>query len=380
MQRHLAAVWRQRFLLLTLSLIAMVTTAVATSRSPRIYQATGSLLAPKESGPSGILAGLAAAGGQGVPGFSGLGSATPNRDMLVSILRSRTMAEAVVDRFHLQERYGARYREDAVQAVQGGTRINVSREGVISIAVNDEDRKLAADIINFYLNHLDFLVAKHSTGEAGRQRVFVMEQLARAKADLEDAEEGLRRFQERNRAVVLQDQTRGAIDAAARLKGEIMAAEVQRQVLRSFATESNPDMIALERRLEEMKRQLARMQYGEESAAVRRASAGGDRRGDIYVPFARVPEVGLELARLTRQVKIQETVATILTQQIEQLRIAEAKNLPTVQILDRGEAGERPVKPKLRVNLLTSLVLSLGVGGVLAAGIDAGRARRRAEA
>src|SRR5207249_12141016 len=103
----------------------------------------------------------------------------------------------------------------------------------------------AAEMSNFVVVQVDRLCSRLGTGEASRQRVFITEQLARAKTDLEGAEETLRRFQERNRAVVLQEQTRGAIEGAARLKGEIIAAEVQRQVARNFATEANSDIIAL---------------------------------------------------------------------------------------------------------------------------------------
>ncbi|MEE8160943.1 MAG: hypothetical protein V3T61_04830 [Acidobacteriota bacterium] len=43
------------------------------------------------------------------------------------------------------------------------------------------------------------------------------------------------------------------------------------------------------------------------------------------MPFARVPEVGMELARLTRDVKVQETLVTLLSQQLEQARLADAR-------------------------------------------------------
>src|SRR2546425_9538571 len=97
--------------------------------------------------------------------------------------------------------------------------------------------------------------------------------------------------------------------------------------MRNFATEANPEIIALRRRIDEMNRQLAQMQYGES-----RATPAGDRH-DFTVPFAKVPGVGLELARLTRDVKVQETLVTLLTQQVEQARIAEARDIPVVQVL-----------------------------------------------
>jgi len=271
------------------------------------------------------------------------------------VLRSRTIAKAVVDKFSLQERYRSRYLEDAIKRLQDTSTISLSREGVISVKVEDIDPSIAADMANFFVEQLDRLVAQYGMGEGGRQRRFLTEQLARAKADLESGEDVLRRFQERNRAIVLQDQTKGAIEAAARLKGEIIAAEVQLQVMRNFATEANPEVAALRRRVDEMTRQLARMQYGDGAAQQRESR-------DFAVPFARVPEVGLELVRLTREVKIQETLVTLLTQQLEQARIVEAKDIPVVQMLDRGVPAERPSKPRLALNLAVATVTSLLLG------------------
>lgn len=356
---YAAVVWRHRWMIGALCTVALAAAAVFSLVSPRVYEATATLLAPKE-GPGGGLLGGAAVSAllREVPGLA-IPSLTPNRDMLVSLLKSRTLAQAVVDRFGLQARYRARFAEDAVRALQDRTDIKVSREGVISVRVEDTDPHMAAAIANFYVDELDRLVARYGIGEAGRQRVFLTEQLARAQADLEAAENALRRFQERNRAVALQEQTRGAIEAAARLKGEIMAAEVQLQVMRQFATEANPEMVALRRRVEEMRRQLARMQYGEALAA------GADRR-DFVVPLPRVPEVGLELARLMRDVKVQETLVTLLTQQVEQARLAEARDLPVVQVLDRAVVPQRHVKPRLRLNLALAGVTSLFAGVFLA--------------
>jgi len=211
------------------------------------------------------------------------------------------------------------------------------------------------------VEQLDQLVAQFGVGEAGRQRVFLTEQLARARGQLEGAEKALRSFEERNRAVVLQDQTRAAIDAAARLKAEMMAAEVQLQVIRSFATEANPDTVALRRRIAEMKRQLAQMQYGEDGSGRQGASVSGDGRGDFYVPPARLPEVGLELTRLVREVKVQETLVTLLTRQFEQVRTAEARDMPIVQVLDRAVPAVYPSKPRLWLNLALA-----GTGSLLA--------------
>jgi uncharacterized protein involved in exopolysaccharide biosynthesis len=288
-------------------------------------------------------------------------SLNANRDLMVSVLKSRTMALLVLEQFGLQTRYRERYQEDAIKTLQHGTTISVTKEGVIAVKTEDTDPKVAAAMANFYVEKLDRLLSQYGLGEASRDRIFLTEQLARAKAQLDSSEEALRRFQEQNRAVVLQEQTRGAIEAAARLRGEIMAAEVQMQVMRNFATDANPEVVALRRRIDEMNRQLTRLQYGESQAPVTNYN-----RRDFAVPVVRVPELGLELVRLTREVKVQETLVTLLTQQVEQDRIAEAKDFPVAQVLDRAVPAERPAKPRLGVSLAVASMSGL-IGGVILA-------------
>jgi uncharacterized protein involved in exopolysaccharide biosynthesis len=367
--------WRHRRLVTGALAIGLLLAALASFVLPRMYESTATLIAPKEGPNTGLLGSLALLTGVApqTPAMS-VPSMTPNRDMLVSILKSRTMAQTLITRLRLQERYRARYMEDAIRMLEDRVRILISKEGVISVRVEDTSPQVAADIANLYLDELDRLVGRYGTSEAGNQRSFLTAQLAHARVALDGAEEKLRRFQEKNRAVALQEQTRGVIEAAARLKGEIMLAEVQLQVVRNFATEANPDTVALRGRIEEMRRQLVKL----ESADGVMRGIGQREQGDFRVPLPNVPEVGIELARLTRDVKVQETLVVLLTQQNEQARIAEAKDFPIVQILDRAVPAERPSRPRLRLNLAIGGVTSLFVGIFLAFLVDyVGNVRRR---
>jgi len=360
-------VWRRRWLVTALCLLAAFGTYGVSKLLPKWYESTATLVTPKE-GSGGLLSGLMASGmlqqnpGVGVPT---LPSFTPNRDLLVGVLKSRTIAQNIVERFGLQARYGVSYVDDAIKQLRDVTTIATSREGVISVKVEDKDPATAAAIANYYIELLDQQVARYGTGEASRQRTFLTGQLARARVDLDASEQSLRRFQEQNRAIVLQDQTKGAIEAAARLKGEIMAAEVQLQVMRNFATEANPEIVALRRRIDEMNRQYAQMQFGE-----RTALDGRGQKGDFTVPFARVPELGLELVKLAREVKIQEVLVTLLTQQLEQARIAEARDTPVVQVLDRAVPAERYSRPRAARNGTIAGVIMLVLGVSFAVALE----------
>src|SRR5512138_2447094 len=111
----------------------------------KIYESKASILGPKEStgGGAGLAALLSASGGGATQFLGGLmsGGGT-NRDTFVAILKSRTMAEELVDRFKLHDYYNVKFKEQAIKALEGVTDIKVSKEGVISVTVEDKDPKL----------------------------------------------------------------------------------------------------------------------------------------------------------------------------------------------------------------------------------------------
>ena len=329
----------------------------------KIYESKATILAPKEAGGqgAGLTAALAASPlRQLVEGIAG--SPGSNRDAFLSILRSRTVAQSLVDRFNLKAYYHSEFTEDAVKTLQGVTKIELSKEGVISVTVEDRDPKLAADIANAYITDLDRLFAKLGTGDASRQRAFIAERLEKTERAMRQAEEALRRYQEGNRTVVMEEQARSAIEESAKLKGQIVAAEGQLEFLRTFSTENNPQVVAQKRQVEEMKRQLGQMQYGQGMELPPENRNSGESRKEFQVPFTKVPGMGMELVRLTRDVKVQEAVYNLLTAQFEQAKINEARDMPTVQPLDRAVPAERKSKPKTILNMAVVGALSLFVG------------------
>jgi len=154
-------------MILSLCCISVLATLVISLRMPKIYRSTATILPSSEK--QGFSPLLAVGGALGLEQIAGspLPSLTPNRDLLVSVLKSRTIAQDIVERFNLKERYRARYLSDAIKRVQGATDISISKEGAISVSVEDTDPRLAADIANFYFEDLDRLLVRLVTGAAG---------------------------------------------------------------------------------------------------------------------------------------------------------------------------------------------------------------------
>jgi uncharacterized protein involved in exopolysaccharide biosynthesis len=355
-------------LIVVLYVIAVLATMGYSLWMPKIYESTATILAPDERSirSLGLATALATSGvAQAIPGLS-MPSLTPKRDIFVSILKSRTMAQDVVQRFDLQTRYEALFQSDAIRRLSGMTTVTLSKDGVISVEVEETDPQLAAEMANFYVTNLDRMLMRFATTEARKQRVFIADRLTETERELRRAEEALRHFQETNKVIALQEQARGAAETAAQLKGEIMASEVQLEVMRKFATDANPEVVKVKQRIQEMKRHLSGMQYGKGWVLPAETRNPGEPRNEIYVPFAQVPELGMELARLMRDAKVQETVYTLLTQQLEQAKIAEVSDMPTVQALDKAVPANRKSKPKTILNMAIAGITSLFVGILLA--------------
>ena len=359
-------IWKYRWLTGILCSTSVLAALIFGLLSPKIYESRVTILSPRETGSGGLLSALGAAGiAQQIAGVS-IPSLVPNRDLLISVLKSRLIAKDVVERFNLKERYKTIALEEVVEAAKNIPKVSATKEGLIEIKVEDTDPKMAADMANFYVERLDGLVSKFGTTAVSRQRRFIAEQLEKTGKELKAAEEELRAFQEKNRAVSIGQQASGAIEAAAGLKGEIVASEVQLQVMRNFATESNPDVIRLTRRIGELKRQLGQAQYSAGLDLPALTDNPGHPQKEIYVPTAKMPKLGLELARLTRDLKVQETVYTLLTQQFEQAKIAEAQDSPVVQVLDRAVPAIYKSKPKIKLNMALAGAVSLFLGIFLA--------------
>jgi len=357
-------IWKYKWLISILCSTSVLAAIIVGLLSPKIYESTATILIPKESG-GGLLSTLAATGiVERIAGIS-IPSLTPNRDIFISIFKSRTLARRLVDQFGLEEHYRVLQLEDSIKKLQGATKISGSKAGLILVKVEDTDPKMAADIANAYPDHLDRFMANYGTGAAGRQRRFIEEQLTKTKAELKKAEEALRDFQQKHKAISIKEQARGAIEAAGRLKGEIMASEVQLQVMQNFATELNPEVIRLKRKIAELKHQVALVQYDTIQLPGITANPGHPKE-DIYLPPAKIPEISLELARLARDLKVQDTVYMLLTQQLEQVKIAEAKDTPIVRILDRAVPAIYKSKPKIKRSMSIAGAASLFLGIFLA--------------
>ncbi len=276
-----------------------------------------------------------------------LAGGSTSGDLLIEILRSRTLAEHIISRFNLQKVYRASLLEDARNTLANHTVISEDRKsGTINITVTDHDPRRAQEIAGAYVEELNRLVVASNTSAAHRERVFLEERLDLVKQDLEVTEKEFGEFASKNAAIDVPQQGKAMVDAAATLQGQIIAAQSELSGLEQIYTANNVRVRSLQARIAELQRQLNKV------GGLNDDHDTADD-GSLYPSIRKLPLLGIRYADLYRQMKIQETVLEVLTRQYELAKVEEAKELPSIRVLDAPELPERKSwPPRLSLGLL----------------------------
>ncbi|MCD4690740.1 hypothetical protein K8S17_04690 [bacterium] len=341
----LVIIRRRRLILLNVFAVAVIT-AIVSLILPSWYTSTGSIL-PSESGRSnvGIMSMIESTFPLlGIPGVS-----APSEAML-AILTSRRIAEQVIDANDLTSIYRSRNLDDAVRTLGKRTRIDVTENGVLRVVAEARDTERAAAIATSYITSLERYNQEVRTTSGRRMREFVELRIAETAVALVDAEERLADFQTEHASVEIGEQARAAITVLAGAEAEVMASQIQLGILRSYANENHPSVVELETRIREQQRVLVSLRAGDGSGSPGASPSLGE-----------LPELGLELVRLTRAVEVQSGVFYLLSQELESAKIQEARDTPTVQILDTPRPADRRTRPQRKL-----MVIIGGLVGLLA--------------
>lgn len=336
---------QHKWLILGLPFVVAVITAIASLSQPDVFTSAVKLLPPQQSqsAAAGILAQLGGAAGLPVAGLGGLKNPS---DVYVAILRSRTLADQMIQRFGLMkpdEKYPSQVR----QRLAGVTNILVGKDGVITVEVDDLDPKRAADLANAYVDELTKFTNVLAVTEASQHRLFLERQLVQAKDKLANSEVLARQALERGGVVKVDDQGRSMVVIINGLRSQIALKEVQIGTMRSFASDRNPELIFAQQELESIKRELAKM---EGAGGAKSAANGSSSRGDG------------DSLRLLREIRFNEVMFEQITRQYELARFEEAKESSVIQVLDEAIPPDRKSKP----NRTLKVIISALVAGLLA--------------
>ena len=330
----LSRLWAYRRPIAMFVAVATLLTAVVAVLTPSWYQASATLLPPTEEDSSFGIARLLK--GVAVPGIKIPTQATP-ADVFIAVLDSRRLREELINRYDLKKEYKLKLMQDALKELKTHTKFKLTDAGTIDMTLEDKDPKRAAAMLQTYIELLDRFNREVRTTKGRRTRVFVEERLNETKLQLAKAEQALADYQVSHKAAIITPEMSTAAEGAARIYAQRMALQVRLGVVRGYSHEGSQEEQQIVDQIAQLDQQLRSL-----------------------------PELGLELARMLRDVKKYEQIYVLLTAQYEEARIDEARDVVTVDVLDAPVPPERKARPHRLLITGIGFLLSLGAGAAYA--------------
>ena len=337
----------KRWVAVVTVLAALVSLGIALALPP-VYTARTTLLPPGAQQQSSSAAALAALGSLG--GLAGgLGAKTPD-ELYVALLKSDSVQRSLAEQFALNKRYDVKTYETLRKVLPKYIRVTSDKKtGIISVEVDDEEPKFAANLANAHASEITKVLARLAVSEAQVRRLFFEQQLKDTKEHLIKAEQDLRLVQEKSGVIVLDKQAEAMITGAAMVRAQIAEREVQLKVLRTAATDQNPDVMRLGSELGALRGELARME----------SSHGGTPGSTVDMPVGKIPAAAIDYVRARRELKLQEMLLESMIRQYEIAKLDEAKEGPVLQQVDVAQPPDYKSKPSRALIVASATLLGL---------------------
>lgn len=328
---------------------------------PKRYEGVARLMPPDQPGSSAaLLNSLIAQGGGALAAFGDMMGPRSSGATVVGILNSRTIQDDLINQFDLRRVYDKKRYEDTRKILDKRTSINEDRRsGIITIAVQDRSRERAAELAKAYVDDLNSRVAQLTTSSAHRERVFLEARISEIKRQLDEATLRLSQFSSKNRTLEPAVQGKAMLDAASALQGQLIAAETEVSGLRQIYGPENYRVKAASAKVAELRSKLSVL------AGNRSPDSSGDNGASetsLYPSLEQLPLLGNTYYELSRTAKIDEAVYEVLTKQYEIAKVQEAKEIPSIKVLDEPVVPERWVFPPIVLTMIGGMILSFCTG------------------
>jgi capsule polysaccharide export protein KpsE/RkpR len=360
--------WPRRISLAKAALAGLLLAVLVAVLIPNTYQATVRLMPPENSALSGssaligMMLGSGGSSGSSSSGAAGglssavgdlLGTQKPG-PLFIGILSSRTISDRMIDRFDLRKVYSRKtYGAARLKLFSRVKFTEDKKSGIIIITVNDHDRARVTAMAQAYVDELNALLAQVNTSAASREREFLEKRLVAINVELKDATKALSEFSSRNATLDPQDQGKAMLDSAALLEGQLIAAKSELSGLQQIYTSQNVRVRSLQAHISELEQQLNA--FGGKNYA---GSTTLDPNS-LYPSIRQLPVLGREYLDLYRRAKVDEAVFELLTESYEMAKVQEAKDTPSVKVLDAPRTPELPDWPPRAAFALVGALLGL---------------------
>ena len=346
--------WKSKIEIIRNVFIVCIFSVILAFLLPKTYKTTSVIMPPTYETDTGMLG--------NIPGLFSLGSLLnpmtgSDANKFIAILNSRTVMQSVINKFNLVEFYNSVNEEEAQESLTDDTNFEIDEEGTIRISTQiktgwfhyeeDEEfcKKLSMNITNYFVKKLDDINKKLKSEKATQHRTFIENRYYQNIEELAKAEVRLKVFQVKNNIIALPEQTSAVIQVATEIISLLSISQVKLSVLEETLSKDHPEIKYLKFEITGLNKQLKELDYGKKEITM--------------IPgFSKVPDLSLKYRRLMRDYQVKNTLYNFLIQQYEEAKIKEAKDTPTVQVLDYAVLPQLKYKPARFRILIIGFVLT----------------------
>ncbi|MDA0745382.1 MAG: hypothetical protein O2954_02625 [bacterium] len=358
---HLGVIVRWRRLIF-ISFFSVTLLAVGiTLILPKAYRGRTVVYPPKEA-QDGL--GLSALLGNLPMGMLGLGESGVSATDFVPVIQSEHVAEAIIKRFNLRNTHGDQTREELLDLVSQRLDVELSREQFLTVSYEAETPELAAQMTNAFVEELDRALRHRREKQAGGLRTYLEKRLAEAEAGMFQAEKAYNEFQNKYMAIDVETQARAQIESASTLIAENLGKLIIQREIAALQMESgHPKLNQLDLEIQGVREALDRILMGPTNA---QPSGPNESLPDIFIPFRKMPDLGLKTLQLKREVEIRNAIYQFVLQEYEKSSFEEKKETAMVVVLDPALPPDSRSKPRRTLIVAVAGGLSLALSTMLA--------------
>jgi uncharacterized protein involved in exopolysaccharide biosynthesis len=296
-------------------------------------------------------------------GISGLSSSASNPSVVFeAVLKSNELAANVLRRYDYFSRMGINKKSENRIAKSFANSVNVTtskKDTTISVSIQSHDPVFASDFANSYVKELDRYNLNNTFTSARRLSEYIEKRMDEADKELDQAQLALREFQEKNSAISISQQADATLKILGEMEAERVALEVEKAAKEKFYKGPHIQIEQLDAQMQALQKNIDSLTYSEETSVPIELEKG---KVEFYIPLTRIPGLNFDESKLLLKVKAKTGVVTLLTTQLEQAKLDEAKDIPTINILEWASPPENPVKPKIKMNVILGFIVSFFLG------------------
>jgi tyrosine-protein kinase Etk/Wzc len=352
--------WR-RMILISFLCVSTVTAGISLVIPP-VYRATAVVYPPKEAQES---FGLSALLGNLPMGLLGVGESTISASEFVPILQSRRVAEAIARKYDLKNRYHVETREELLLTVADKLAVELSREQFLNVSYEAETPELSSEITNSFVMELDRALQDRRKEQSGELRDYLEQRLARAEKEMVTAELAYNAFQRQNMVIDLEIQAKTQLESASTLFISLAELRVRREVVSRMMKPDHPQLKLLDIEIAATEETVDLILMGQ-SLTGKEDSDEPNKFLGIFIPFPKMPALGLQALQLMRDVEIRNAMYQFILQEYEKSRFEEEKETSLVVVLDRAMPPDFRSRPRRALMVAVAGGLSLAVSILLA--------------